>query len=142
MNNKSTKKNELPFKISHAKKVQGIFCCAYGCTNKPIKKKGGLCHKHYARKLRHIDPVQVRYNQMRSKAKQRGLKVLFNLSKFRDWCEQKGYIVVKGCRGRNMTIDRIDNNQNYTIENIQLLTHRQNASKGQKSMQDWSNSPF
>ena len=127
------------FKISPAKKDLGVYCCAYACRNEPIKKKGGLCHKHYARKLREQDPVLVRWMQAKGKAKQRNKPWSITLDQFRDFCNQTGYLVKKGRRGQNSTIDRIDNNKGYTIDNIQLLTNRQNASKGDKDINDVMN---
>lgn len=117
------------FKISQSKKKAGIHCCAYSCNNKPVKKKGGLCHKHYARKLRILDPVQVRYNQWKGKAKQRGIEHHVTLKQFRKWCEETGYLSPYK-RGQNATIDRPDNRFGYYIWNMEILTNRQNSSKG------------
>ena len=43
---------------------------------------------------------------------------------------QSDYLITKGKRGQNATIDRIDNRKGYSINNIQLLTNRINSSKG------------
>lgn len=118
------------FCISEAKKQAGLYCCAYNCTNEPIKKKGGLCHKHYARKRREEDPIYSRYNQFKCRAKQRNKSFSITLEQFKDFCKRTGYLVDKGKRGQNATIDRIKNKYGYHIWNIQLLTNRQNASKG------------
>jgi len=118
------------FKISLSKKKKGIYCSAYACNNKPIKKLGGLCHKHYWRKRKEIDPIYCRYNQFKGNAKQRGKIFLITLKQFREFCKNTGYIINKGKRGMNATIDRIDNSKGYIISNIQLLSLRQNASKG------------
>lgn len=122
--------------ISEIKKKKGDFCCAYGCSNKPIKKKGGLCHKHYRRKRREEDPVGVRYNNFKGNAKKRNIPFDITLDEFRSFCQKTGYIITKGKRGQNATIDRINNSKGYTIDNIQLLTNRQNASKGCKSLDE------
>lgn len=118
------------FLISETKKQKGLYCCAYHCTNEPIKKKGGLCHKHFARKRREEDPVGTRYNQFKINAKKRNKEFGITLKQFREFCEQTGYIIEKGKRGQKATIDRIINEIGYYIWNIQLLTNRQNASKG------------
>lgn len=117
-------------KISEAKKKRGVKCCAYHCDENPAPKKGGLCHKHFARRRRESDPVGVRYNQLVQNAKKRGWRVLFSIDKFRQWCEETGYILQKGRRGFSATIDRIDPRIDYHIGNIQILTNRANASKG------------
>lgn len=124
------------FVISESKKTAGKFCCAYACSNKPIKKKGGLCHKHFARKRRTEDPIGTRYTQFKGKAKQRNKPFTISLEQFRKFCFDSGYIVKKGRRGFSATIDRIDNSKGYHIDNIQILTNRQNASKGCTSFED------
>ncbi len=118
-----------PFKISKYKKEAGIFCCAYGCNESPVYKKGGLCHKHYARKLRFVDPVGSRYNQFKSKAKQRQKDFTITIEQFRKFCSETGYIITKFKRGRNASVDRINNNLGYSIDNIQLLTMSKNIQK-------------
>jgi len=136
------KKKNLPFEISNAKKEEGRYCCAYACRNAPVRKKGGLCHKHYARKLRHKDPIQVRYNQLRSSARQRGREVRFTLEEFRQWCHRHGYLTIKGNRGYNATLDRRCNTQDYYLWNLQLMSHRSNASKGNRTNGDNFECPF
>jgi len=115
--------------ISQIKKEQGRYCCAYACFNKPVRKKGGLCHKHYARKLKGRDPVYDRYNNFKTNALKRGKEFQITLKQFRDFCKETGYILTKGKRGQNATIDRIDNTLGYTIDNIQILTLRANVKK-------------
>lgn len=119
-------------KLSEKKKKEGKYCCAYACRNEPVARKGGLCHKHYARKIRDKDPVYARYNQFCSKAASRGIENTITLAEFRAFCKRTGYIVNKGYRGRIATIDRIDNSKGYSIDNIQLLSNKANASKGNR----------
>lgn len=130
------------FKISLQKKKEGRYCCAYGCTNKPIKKKGGLCHKHYARKIRELDPVQARYNQFKGNARKRNKEFTITIEEFRHFCKRTGYILKKGNRGQNATIDRRCNAHGYHLWNIQLLTNRQNARKGDGFNGDEFDCPF
>jgi hypothetical protein len=120
-------------KISQAKKEKGARCCAYGCGNAPVARKGGLCHKHYTRKRREVDPVGVRYGQFIGNAKQRGKDCDVTLEQFRQFCHDNDYIVKKGMRGKNATIDRIVNEIGYTIPNMQILSLSANASKGSGS---------
>lgn len=117
------------FKISEAKKQAGVFCCAYACTNKPAPRQAGLCYKHYQRKRRLLDPIAFRYNQWRQKCKQRKKPNNVSLQQFRDFCKETGYLIVKGKRGKNATIDRPNNLQGYTLENMDLLTNMQNIRK-------------
>lgn len=128
--------------LSPSKKEAGRYCCAYACRNEPIARKGGLCHKHYARRLKERDPVLDRYNNFKGNARQRGKEFSITIEEFRDFCQRTGYIIDKGKRGQNATVDRIVNARGYHIDNIQLLTNRQNASKGAKTPEEYAECPF
>lgn len=123
----------IMFSTSQTKKDKGRYCCAYACTNEPLIKKGGLCHKHYARKLSIKDPVYARYNQFKSNATRRHKDFDITLEEFRGFCEETGYLK-DGKRGYAATIDRINNNAGYHIGNIQILSHSKNSSKGSSSV--------
>jgi hypothetical protein len=115
--------------LSENKKKAGKFCCANSCRNAPAPKKGGLCHKHYKRKRRQLDPIAVRYNDLSQSVKTRGKKVYFTLLEFRDWCAKTGYLS-KGRRGFSATLDRRCNAHDYYLWNLRLLSHRANCRKG------------
>lgn len=115
--------------ISEAKKIHGVHCCAYACKNKPGMKKGGLCDKHYQRRLKDRDPVYYRYQNFKNNARQRNKEFTITLEEFRNFCNRTGYIIKKGIKGRAATIDRRCNHHGYHIWNIQLLTMKQNIRK-------------
>lgn len=119
----------LEFKISLIKKLLGIHCCAYACKNSPHPKKRGLCHKHYGILRRMLDPVYARYVNFKHNALRRHKDFTITLEEFRDFCERTGYIIEKGKRGRNCTIDRIDNRYGYHIWNIQIKSAKANTMK-------------
>lgn len=120
---------KLEFKISEAKKTEGRYCCAYHCKSKPCVKKRGLCHKHYHIHRRIVDPVYDRYVNFRGNALRRCKDFTITLEQFRDWCQEKGYIIKRGYRGKNCTVDRIRNWEGYHIGNIQLITNMANIRK-------------
>jgi hypothetical protein len=128
--------------LSNAKKLNGVFCCAYACKAAPSHKLGGLCFKHYRRRRKELDPVAERYAQFKSKSKARGIENSVTLDEFRSFAKRTGYIHVKGRRGQNATIDRICNVHGYHLWNMQLLTNTQNARKGNKSNGDTFGCPF
>lgn len=128
--------------LSKNKKEAGLYCCAYACKNKPVKRLGGLCFKHYRKKRRLKDPVGERYAQFKSKAKYRGIANTITLEEFRHFAKQTGYIHVKGRRGKNATIDRLCNVHGYHIWNIDLKTNVQNARKGNRNNGDKFDCPF
>ena len=135
------KEPKIPFTISEAKKKEGRYCCAYACTNPAIKRKSGLCHRHYRIKRKAIDKVYDRYNLMKCSATQRNLPFRISLQEFRDFCKKTGYIINKGYRGRVATIDRIIPEKGYTIENIQILSLRANVKKYHEEEKD-NDCPF
>ena len=120
---------KILFQISQNKKNDGVYCCAISCRNKPCAKKAGLCHKHYHRHRRIIDPVYDRYANFKQKALSRKKEFTITLIEFRKFCEETGYIITKGMRGYRYTIDRINNNYGYHIWNIQLLSLISNIEK-------------
>jgi len=120
---------KILFQISQNKKKDGVYCCAISCRNKPCAKKRGLCHKHYHRYRRIIDPVYNRYANFRQKALTRKKEFTITLIEFRLFCEQTGYIINKGMRGYRYTVDRINNKYGYHIWNIQLLSMTENIEK-------------
>lgn len=128
--------------LSHRKKIEGIYCCAYSCRNKPVAKKAGLCHKHYARRIKERDKVYDRYANFKRNALRRGKEFTITLDEFRFFCQRTGYIINKGYRGMNATIDRRCNIHGYHIWNIQILTLSQNSRKGSKFAHEREDLPF
>ena len=120
---------KILFQISQNKKNDGVYCCAISCSNKPCAKKAGLCHKHYHRYWRILDPVYDRYANFKQKALSRKKEFTITLMEFRGFCEETGYIITKGMRGYRYTVDRINNNYGYHIWNIQLLSLIANIEK-------------
>lgn len=119
---------QIYFKVSESKKKAGIYCAAYNCRNKPCAKKRGLCHTHYHRWRRIIDPIYNRYTDFRKNALRRNKEFTITLEQFRVWCKQNGYLE-KGRRGYAATIDRIKNKYGYHIWNIQIKTMKSNIKK-------------
>lgn len=119
----------LLFKISEAKREAKKECCAYGCKNTPNERKKGLCHKHYHRYRKIQDPVYDRYFNFRGNALKRCKDFTITLEEFREFCQRTGYIIKKGMRGKNCTIDRIKNNFGYHIWNIQIKSNLANIKK-------------
>ena len=116
-------------KIIESKKQLGLQCCVYKCKNKPDKRKGGLCHKHYRRKRNELDPVYIRYENFKHNALRRGKEFTITVEEFRNFCIKNNYIISKGRRGRRCTIDRLCNVHGYHIWNIGIKTLIANIKK-------------
>lgn len=133
------------FTIVQAKKDKGVTCCAFGCKGKAIARKAGMCHKHFARHRKIIDPVYDRYRAFKSSALKRRISFTITLEDFRKYCAETGYIIVKGRRGKACSVDRKDNTKGYDIDNIQLLTMRANINKWHyqdKGINEYEKLPF
>lgn len=94
-----------------------------------IHDRYGVCYKcRYAnRKL--ADPVKQPYQTLKFNARRRNKKFELTLDEFRSFCVKTNYINKKGIFGESYHIDRIDENDGYNIENIQILRNSQNIRK-------------
>ncbi len=119
----------LEFQISENKKQEGVFCCALRCKKPAVHRKRNLCHAHYHRYRRIIDPIYDRYVNFKRNALNRKKDFTISLQEFRYFCEKTGYIIKKGMRGRICSVDRIENQHGYHIWNIQLKTALANTKK-------------
>lgn len=120
---------KLNFQVSEVKRKLGIQCCAYGCKNKANYKKKNMCHKHYHIYRRIKDPVYNRFVNFRGNALRRGKEFTISLNEFREWCQKTGYVLQKGKRGKNCTIDRVKNELGYSINNIEIRSNLANIKK-------------
>lgn len=87
-------------------------------------------HRH--RYLKEKDPVKYTFYATRGNAKRRGKEWGISLEEFRQWCEETGYMNVKGRKPESGTIERKNNNFGYFIWNIEILSLSLNSSKGNK----------
>lgn len=107
------------------KPVSGV-CTARGCAN---KCKGKLCNTCRCRKSRIEDPVRYAFNNLKNRAKQRGVVFTITLDQFRDWCTKVTYIGFSGRSSESFTIDRKHNDVGYHIDNIQVMKKVDNIKK-------------
>jgi hypothetical protein len=101
-------------------------CAVKHCTK---KCKGQLCSTCRCRKSRIEDPERYAFNNLKNRAKQRGLPFTITLDQFREWCVKVQYIGFKGRSSDSFTIDRKHNDIGYHIDNIQVMTKQANIRK-------------
>lgn len=101
-------------------------CSVKHCTN---KCKGKMCNTCRCRKSRIEDPVRYAYNNLKNRAKQRGVIFTITLDQFRVWCKKVEYIGFAGRSSESYTIDRKHNDIGYHIDNIQAMTKADNIKK-------------
>ena len=100
------------------------------------KKQGKVCCRCYWRKVKADDIVRYTYYYVKNNAKRRKKEFLITLHQFREFCEESGYIESKGKQRWSMSIDRIDNEKGYSIDNIRLLSLGLNSAKGSLDLSD------
>ena len=102
-------------------------CSEHRCTRKPYAK--GKCRRHYQRQLRRENPLEYAFRTLKDNAKRRGKEFALTLEEFEKFAVKTAYMHRKG-RGRySYTIDRIDPEKGYTLDNIQVLTNQDNVRK-------------
>lgn len=95
-----------------------------------------MCCKHYWEDFKQRDPVKYTYHYVKNNAKRRGKEWGLSIEDFRKFCEEHKYIKKKGKQRWSMSIDRIDNNRGYFIDNIRPLFLGFNAAKGTLTVEE------
>lgn len=113
--------------IAIKKNVRKGECQASGCRNKTHGSK--LCSTCRCRKSRLADPYKYAYNNLKNRAKQRGILFTITPEQFREFCIKTKYIDYKDRESDGLTIDRIHNGLGYHLDNIRVLTKRDNVVK-------------
>lgn len=80
--------------------------------------------------LKERQPATYVLNMLRHSARKRNLPFTLTLAEFKVFCQQTGYLERRGNQPGDLTIDRIDWNYGYSIDNIQVLTHEENSDQG------------
>lgn len=80
--------------------------------------------------LKERQPATYVLNMLRHSARKRNLPFTLTLAEFKVFCQQSGYLERRGNQAGDLTIDRIDWNYGYSIDNIQVLTHEENSDQG------------
>jgi hypothetical protein len=114
--------------------VKRVKCITRQCRNS-VASAGKSCSTCRSRKCRKADPVRYAFNNIRNRAKQRNILFTITLEQFRTWCHKVKYIGLKGRSSESYTIDRKHNDLGYHLDNIQVMTNRENVKK--YFMYDW-----
>jgi hypothetical protein len=98
------------------------------CRNKPGKGRR-TCNTCTQRAYREKYPILAAYNNLKHNAKRRGKTFDLTLEQFTKFAVETEYLNKRGRNKTGYTIDRINPNLGYTIENIQVLTNSDNVKK-------------
>jgi len=119
--------------VKHRKK--GI-CIAVGCQ-RANRAKDPLCPRHRHRYNKAKRFARYTYDIWITNCRRRGIENLVTFEEFKTWCEGNGYLENKGRKTTSATIDRINSDSPYTIDNMQIMNHWDNSFK-----QDGDEVPF
>lgn len=116
-----------------SKRSKGL-CVAFRCSNTNVGSDK-FCSKHRKRQQKKNNLVAYTFNLLKSNAKRRGKFFDLTLDQFKTFCKETGYLVLKGKKCESASIDRIDHSLGYSIDNLQVLSLRDNGTKGQQEGQ-------
>lgn len=102
-------------------------CHTQYCRNNAKGRK--FCSTCRVRAARAKDPVKTAWLNLKHNAKRRGVLFTIALEDFRQWCHKVEYIGHRGRSAESYTIDRRHNDVGYHLDNIQVLTNRDNVKK-------------
>lgn len=102
-------------------------CSVNRCTKKV--KTNGKCAKHYLREWRAQNKMKYAYQTSKDNAKRRGKEFELTLEQFEYFAVTSKYIIGKGRTRESLHMDRIRENEGYTVDNIQALKNHLNVKK-------------
>lgn len=114
-------------------------CKTKYCRNAP--KKGRTCSTCHTREYRKNNPYRYSYNNLKSNAKRRGKEFNLTFEEFKEFSIKTNYLIGKGRSKDSYTIDRIDTEKGYSIDNIQILSNSENVRKHLKWTEDRNGKP-
>jgi len=94
--------------------------------------KGKYCHRCQHERKKKSNPYRYWLGVLRRNARRRGHLFTLTLDYWVKWCDETGYLALKGRFKNNCSVDRIIPDLGYADGNIQMLTVGDNSSKGQK----------
>lgn len=106
-------------------RIQGI-CQAHGCRH---HADGRFCGTHKRQKQRIVNELMYCYGNLKQNAKRRCIAFGLTKAQFQAFCDQTGYLAMRGRSSGALTIDRINSDKGYTIDNIRAIPLRDNVIK-------------
>jgi hypothetical protein len=110
--------------------------------NKPLPKRK-ICGSCKTRQYRANNRLKAAFDALKHNAKRRKHGFDLTLEQFTKFAIATDYIVKRGITKDSYSIDRIDNNRGYTIDNLQIMTVSDNSKKRTKQVTfDWQSQDF
>ena len=82
--------------------------------------------------------MRYAYCTLKANAKRRGKEFSLTFDQFKKFAIETNYLRGKGKQSTSYSIDRIDNERGYTVDNIRIMTLADNSRKHTKQLHyDW-----
>lgn len=105
-------------------------CRHKGCRGSATKSgRSPYCARHRYRKWRDDHPLGCAFNNLKKRAKERGIDFSLTFEEYKEFAEKTDYAKMKGKTTLSLQVDRIENGLGYWPWNIQAITMRENARK-------------
>lgn len=104
------------------------------CKTRYCKRQAqyNYCNTCKARRWRQKNPERYSYNNLKHNSVRRGIEFSLTFEEFKKFCHETDYLRGAGRTCTSLSIDRIDPNRGYILENLQVLTVSENSKKGRK----------
>lgn len=112
-------------------------CFTMYCLN-DAEPKRKHCPKCRSRAWRLNNPLKATFNHLKSRSKQRGVPFELSLKDWAKFCSNTNYLKLRGKESHNASVDRVKAFDEkgfpmpYRIDNIQMLTLKDNTAKGNR----------
>lgn len=103
--------------------------CVTPFCRKSSRHDSNYCHTCIKRKYANKYPLKYCFQVLKNNAKRRCKEFSLTLDQFRGFVSDTDYLALRGRTSECLTIDRIDNDIGYHIENIRAISMSANASK-------------
>ena len=106
-------------------------CRVRGCRAhvSPGTCNGRFCRRCRDRRFKLRQPLSYAFQKLRSNARRRGHEFTLTCAEFARFCGATGYLESAGKLPGSTSIDRIDSARGYSLDNLQVLTLRENSRK-------------
>jgi hypothetical protein len=110
--------------------------CAHKYCRNLVQKshKALLCPKHHSAAFKAKSPLRYHFNLLRCAAKQRAKPFLLKYEEYEKLARESGYNEQRGREATSLSIDRIENDLGYSIDNIRIIVKSENSSKAHRRM--------
>ena len=108
------------------------ICKTLNCNNR-ARISANYCYKCKSKKYRKNNTLKYIYNILKESARRRGIEFKLTVDDIKTFTSNNpDYLNRKGQKSKDLTIDRINELKGYELNNLQVLTRKENTAKYQK----------